>query len=677
MSDPALDQLCINTIRTLAMDAVEQAKSGHPGMPMGAAAMAYVLWARFLRHNPADPAWPDRDRFVLSAGHGSMLLYSLLHLTGYEPFGLDELKHFRQWGSRTPGHPEYGLVPGAEATTGPLGQGFGMGVGMAIAERMLAARFNRPGYKVVDHYTYGLVSDGDLMEGVSAEAASLAGHLHLGKLIYLYDDNRVTIEGSTDLAFSEDTERRFDAYGWQVQRVDGDNLQAVETALHAARAEADRPTLIMARTHIAHGSPHKQDSSEAHGAPLGEAEVRLTKKALDWPEDAQFFIPDAVLTHMRRALHSGGVAQEAWLATLSAYEKDYPELAREWGRVMRGDLPAGWESRLPWINPSTGPMATREASGQVLNAVAPALAELVGGSADLAPSTLTYLKGSGDFSATNHAGRNLRFGVREHAMGAILNGMALHGGLRVYGGTFLVFSDYMRPAIRLAALMHLPVTYVFTHDSIGLGEDGPTHQPVEHLAALRAIPNLTVIRPADANETVLAWTVALERTKGPVALVLSRQKLPVLEPKTVAGADGLEHGAYVLADARGGKVDLILIATGSEVPLALQARAALEGQGIGTRVVSMPSWELFEAQSPAYRRRVLPPQVTARLAVEAGVAQGWSRYVGPQGDVLSIERFGASAPQQVLFREYGFTVENVVHRALGVLSGAGCGVPSI
>jgi transketolase len=661
MSDPKLDQLCINTIRTLSMDAVEKAKSGHPGMPMGAAAMAYVLWTRFLKHNPADPTWPDRDRFVLSAGHGCMLLYSVLHLTGYD-LPLDELKRFRQWDSRTPGHPEYGVVPGVEATTGPLGQGLANGVGMAIAERMLAARFNRPGHTLVDHYTYGIVSDGDLMEGVASEAASLAGHLGLNKLICLYDDNKVTIEGCTDLAFTEDVGQRFAAYGWHVRRVDGNDLQAVETALRAGQAEAARPTLIVSRTHIAYGSPHKQDSAEAHGAPLGEEEVKLTKEALGWPVDAHFYIPDAALAHFRRALDAGRTAQASWQKTCTAYEQAYPELAQEWQRVMRGDPPAGWEGHLPTFGPAAGPMATREASGKVLNALAPHWAEVVGGSADLAPSNLTYLAGLSDFSASNRAGRNLHFGVREHAMGAILNGMALHAGLRVYGGTFLIFSDYMRPAIRLAALMELPVTYVFTHDSIGLGEDGPTHQPIEHLAALRSIPRLTVIRPADANETVAAWKVALQNKRGPVALILSRQKLPVLDRAMYPPADGLERGAYVLADASVGKLGLILIATGSEVALALEARTVLEAQGIGTRVVSMPSWELFDAQPQEYQASVLPPEVTARLAIEAGVAQGWCRYVGAQGDVLSIEHFGASAPYQTLFREFGFTVENIVKR---------------
>lgn len=666
MHDFDLDQLCVNTIRTLAMDTVEKAKSGHPGMPMGAAAMAYVLWTRFLKHNPADPSWPDRDRFVLSAGHGCALLYSLLHLTGYD-LPLAELKQFRQWDSRTPGHSEYGRTPGVETTTGPLGQGFATGVGMAIAERMLAARFNRPGHTIVDHYTYAIVSDGDLMEGVASEAASLAGHLRLGKLIYLYDDNKITIEGSTDLTFTENVAERFEAYGWHVQRVDGHDLRAVEAALRAAQAEQKRPSLIIARTHIAYGSPNKQDSPQAHGAPLGEEEVRLTKKALGWPTEEPFYIPNVALAHFRRALEAGSAAQTAWQARFSAYENAYPELTAEWRRVMSGELPKGWEEHLPTFDSAAGPMATREASGKVLNALAPYIPELVGGSADLAPSNLTYLASMGDFQAANHGGRNLHFGVREHAMGAILSGMALHGGLRPYGGTFLVFSDYMRPAIRLAAMMRLPVIYVFTHDSIGLGEDGPTHQPIEHLASLRAIPQLTVIRPADATETVEAWKAALQHRKGPVALALSRQKLPIIDRSTYAPANGVTRGAYVLAEASAGHVDLILLATGSEVPLALEARARLEQQGVSTRVVSMPSWELFEAQPQEYQKAVLPPQVTARLAIEAGVSQGWCRYVGDKGAVWSIERFGASAPYKVLFQKYGFTVENVVESALEML----------
>jgi len=665
MNDEELDQLCINTIRTLAMDAVEQAKSGHPGMPMGAATMAYVLWTRFLKHNPTDPSWPDRDRFILSAGHGCMLLYSLLHLTGYD-LPLDELRRFRQWGSRTPGHSEYRVTPGVETTTGPLGQGFATGVGMAIAERMLAARFNRPGHTIVDHHTYAIVSDGDLMEGVASEAASLAGHLRLGKLIYLYDDNKITIEGSTDLAFSEDVGRRFEAYGWYVQRVDGNDIQALEAALKAAHAETERPSLIMARTHLAYGSPNKQDSSSAHGAALGEEEVKLTKEALGWPPDATFYVPEEALAYFRRALDKGRSEQAAWQDRFAAYEKAYPKLAEEWQRVVRGELPEGWQDYLPAF--ATGEaMATRAASGKVLNALAPHIPELVGGSADLAPSNKTYLAGLGDFGAANWGGRNIHFGVREHAMGAILNGMALHGGLRPYGGTFLVFSDYMRPSIRLAALMKLPVIYIFTHDSIALGEDGATHQPVEHLAALRAIPYLTVIRPADAAETAVAWKVALEHKTGPVALALSRQKLPAIDRAKYAAAEGLAQGAYVLADASAGDIKLILIATGSEVSLALEARDELERRGIGTRVVDMPSWELFAAQGQEYQDAVLPPQVTARLAIEAGVSQGWHRYVGSKGDVLSVERFGASAPGKVVLEKYGFTVENVVQRALALL----------
>lgn len=660
-----LDQWCINTLRTLSMDMVEQAKSGHPGMPMGAACMAYVLWTRFLKHNPADPTWPDRDRFVLSAGHGCTLLYSLLHLTGYD-LPLDELKRFRQWGSKTPGHPEYGHTPGVEVTTGPLGQGIANAVGMAMAECMLAARFNRPGYAIVDHYTYVIAGDGCMMEGISSEAASLAGHLHLGKLIVLYDDNHITIEGSTELAFGEDVGARFTAYGWHVQHVDGNDVTAVQAALSAAQAEHERPSLICARTHIAFGSPHKQDSAEAHGAPLGEEEVKLTKQALGWPVEPTFWIPPEALTHYRRALDVGKAVQADWEQRFAAYAQAYPLLAEEWKRVMSGELPADWESHLPVFGPSAA-MATREASGQVINALAAYVPELVGGSADLAPSNNTYMLGQGDFSSANPDGRNLHFGVREHAMGAILNGMSLYGGLRLFGATFLVFSDYMRPAMRLAALMGLPVTYVFTHDSIAVGEDGPTHEPVEQMAALRTIPHLTMIRPADATETVVAWKVALRHLGGPVALVLCRQKLPVLDRSQYPAADNLSQGAYVLVEASSGMPALILIATGSEVALALEARGQLEAQGIATRVVNMPSWELFEAQPQTYRDAVLPPAIGARLAIEAGVGQGWCRYVGNVGDVLSIERFGASAPGKTVLQEYGFSVENVLRRAREVL----------
>ncbi len=662
-----LHQLCINTIRTLAMDAVQKANSGHPGMPMGAAAMAYVLWTRFLKHDPANPAWPDRDRFVLSAGHGSMLLYSLLHLTGYA-LDLDELKSFRQWGSRTPGHPERGLAPGVETTTGPLGQGFANGVGMALAERFLAHHFNRPGHTIVDHFTYAIVSDGDLMEGVSSEAASLAGHLGLGKLIYLYDDNRISIEGSTDLAYTEDVARRFLAYGWHVQRLsDGNDLAAVTAALRAAQMEAHRPSMIITRTHLGFGSPHKQDSAEAHGAPLGQEEVNLTKQALGWPLEPAFYIPDQALAHFREALGRGRAWEEEWETRFQAYAREYPELAAEWQRAMAGTLPEGWQAALPVFSPQEGPMATRTASGKVLNALSPVLPTLLGGSADLAPSTDTYVKGAGDFQAKSPGGRNLRFGVREHAMGGILSGLALHGGVIPYGGTFLVFSDYMRPSIRLAALMGLGVIYVFTHDSIGLGEDGPTHQPVEQLAALRAIPGLTVIRPADATETVAAWRMALEHRDGPVALILTRQKLPILDRTKYPPASGLARGAYVLADPPGRCPEITLIATGSEVHLALLARERLLGQGIAARVVSMPSWEFFDREPQEYRDQVLPPEMTARLAVEAGISQGWHRYVGSAGDVISIERFGASAPYEILMEKFGFTVGNVVSRALALL----------
>jgi len=679
-----LDNLCINTMRFLAVDAIQKANSGHPGLPMGAAAMAYVLWTRFLRHNPGDPQWPNRDRFVLSAGHGSMLLYSLLHLTGYD-LPLSELQQFRQLGSQTPGHPEYGLTPGVETTTGPLGQGFGNGVGMAMAERFLAERFNRPGHTIVDHYTYGIVSDGDLMEGVGSEAASLAGHLRLGKLIYLYDNNHISLAGSTDLTFTEDAAQRFASYGWHVQRVeDGNDLAAIRQAIAAAQAETERPSLIMVRTHIGYGSPHKQDTFAAHGAPLGEDEVRATKQALGWPLDPPFYIPDEALAHFRQAVAHGRAWQAEWQERFDAYAQEYPELAAEFLRLLKGELPAGWDADIPTF-PIGKPIPTRVASSQVLNAIAPKLPTLIGGSADLNPSTQTALKGQGDFQSPQvagpgtqgavggvwgYSGRNLHFGVREHAMGTILNGLALHGGLRPYGATFLVFSDYMRPPIRLAAMMKLPVIYVFTHDTIGLGEDGPTHQPVEQLATLRAIPGLTVIRPADANETAVAWRVAIAHRQGPVVLALTRQNVPVIDRTRYAPAEGLARGAYVLADAGSGQPAIILIAAGSEVPLALGAYEQLAQQGIAARVVSMPSWELFDQQPPAYRDEVLPPSITARLAIEAGVPQGWHKYVGLAGQVIGLERFGASAPFKVLFEHFGFTVENVLRGAWCVLRAA-------
>jgi transketolase len=664
------------------VDAVQHANSGHPGLPLGAAPMAYVLWTRLLKHNPRDPDWIDRDRFVLSAGHGSMLLYSLLHLSGYD-LSLSEIKQFRQWGSKAPGHPEHGHTPGVEITTGPLGQGIANAVGMAIAEAQLAARYNRPGFEVIDHATYALVSDGDLMEGVGAEAASLAGHLRLAKLTCLYDDNRVTLAAGTDIAFSEDRARRFEAYGWHTVTVpDGNDLSAIDAALRAARAETSRPTLILVRTHIGYGSPHKQDSFEAHGSPLGANEVRLTKEKLGWPTEPPFLIPQPALAHFREALDRGARDQAAWNARMSAYERAFPDAAQELRRSLRGDLPPDWDADIPLFPADAKGIATRVASGKVMNAIASRLPALTGGSADLDPSTHTALKGLGDFhpppdehddiqgssgGGWSRGGRNLHFGVREHAMGAILNGLAVHGGIVPYGSTFLIFSDYMRPAIRLAALMTLHVVYVFTHDSIAVGEDGPTHQPVEQLAALRAIPDLIVIRPADANETAVAWRAALETRNRPVALVLSRQAVPTLDRSRYAAADGLRCGAYVLSDSVEGEPDVILIATGSEVGLIVAAAEHLQAQGVAVRCVSMPSWELFEALPQAQRDAVLPPTVRARLAVEAGVAQGWHRYVGDAGDVVSVERFGASAPGNVVLREYGFSVEEVCRRALALL----------
>ena len=660
-----LDQLCINTIRTLAMDGVQKANSGHPGMPMGMADVAYVLWTRFLKHNPADASWPNRDRFVLSAGHGSMLLYSLLHLTGYG-LPMEELERFRQWGSLTPGHPEYGLTAGVETTTGPLGQGFATAVGMAIAERFLAATFNRPGFSIFDHYTYAIVSDGDLMEGVSHEAASLAGHLGLGKIIYLYDDNEISIEGSTDITFTEDIPARFRAYGWHVQEVDAYDLDGVEAAIRAAQEETERPSLIVCHSHIAYGSLNKQDTAGAHGAPLGEDEIRLTKQALGWSPDARFFVPDEALAVFRQAIERGREDQAQWQERFERYQETYPAEAAQLESLWAGELPAGWADMLPNFTIDDGPLATRKASGAVLNALAPVLPTLIGGSADLAPSNNTLLKAYGDFQPATPAGRNLHFGVREHAMGSILNGLALHGGLLPYGGTFLVFSDYMRPPVRLAAMMHLQVVYVWTHDSVWIGEDGPTHQPVEHVAALRAIPNLVVIRPADANETAAAWRVALERRDGPTGLALTRQKLPVLFETNRDPADTVARGAYVLADSSG-LPDVILIASGSEVHLALEARDLLAREGVAVRVVSVPSWELFDAQPTSYQESVLPPQVTARLAMEAGVTQGWARYVGPDGDVIGRDDFGASAPYKVLMEKFGFTAEAVAGRALELL----------
>jgi transketolase len=662
-----VDELCVNTIRMLSADAVQKANSGHAGMPMGAAAMAYVLWTRFLKHNPTNPRWPDRDRFVLSAGHGSVLLYSLLHLTGYD-LSLEALKNFRQWGSKTPGHPEFLHTPGVETTTGPLGQGFGNAVGLAIAERFLAAHFNRPGHEIVSHHTYAIVSDGDLMEGVSHEAASLAGHLGLSKLIYLYDDNHISIEGNTDIAFTEDRAARFEAYGWHVQKVkNGNDIAAIEKALLSAQKEDLRPSLIAVRTHIGYGSPNKQDSASAHGEPLGPEEIKLTKENLGWPLEPEFHIPEAALNRFRRAIERGKQRESEWQERFSAYEKDYPELAKEWNQWVSNDLPAGWDKDLPDFPADKKGMATRVASGKVLNAIAPNLPNLIGGSADLAPSNKTVVNGEDFFQKDSYHGRNFHFGVREHGMGSILNGIALHGGLIPYGGTFLIFSDYMRPPIRLAAMMGLQVIYVFTHDSIGLGEDGPTHQPVEQLAALRAIPNLTVIRPCDANETAAAWRVALNNNQGPVALALTRQNLPTMDRNVVAPADGLGRGAYILKDAPNGNPDLILMASGSEVPIAIEAAEKLEERDTSVRVVSMPSWELFERQSQEYRHEVLPPDIKVRVAIEAGITQGWHRYVGDNGRVIGIDRFGASAPYQTLYEKFELTSEKVVDTALACL----------
>jgi transketolase len=661
--------MCINTIRTLAMDAVEKAQSGHPGAPMGLAAAAYVLWTRYLRHNPAHPRWPDRDRFVLSGGHASMLLYGLLHLTGYD-LSLDDIRSFRQWGSKTPGHPEYGHTPGVETTTGPLGQGLANAVGMAMAERHLAARFNTGDFAIVDHYTYAMCGDGDLMEGISAEAASLAGHLGLGRLTVLYDDNQISIEGPTAITFTEDVARRFEAYDWHVQKVaDGNDTALIAAAIEAAQQEADRPSIIMLRTEIAFGSPNKQGTADAHGAPLGAEEVCLTKQCLGCPDDAFFCIHPDVQARFRECLDRGQALETEWEQIFDDFRRHQPEAAAEWRAFIDGRLPAEWSSCLPDFRPQDGPIATRAASGTVLNAVAQKVTNLIGGSADLAPSNKTFLNGEPEFQKTSYGGRNIRFGVREHAMTAIMSGMMLHGGVRPYGGTFLVFADYMRPAIRLAALMGLPVIYVFTHDSIAVGEDGPTHQPVEHLASLRSIPGLTVIRPADATETAEAWRQALLSQDHPVALALTRQKLPVFDRQKMPSAEELGQGAYILADT-GGQPDMIIIASGSEVHLALEAAEALNNRkGVGVRVVSMPSWELFEVAPADYRAQVLPPEVKTRLAVEAGLSMGWERYVLGPDRVIGVDTFGASAPGPVVQAKYGLTVDHIVERAIGLLDG--------
>ncbi len=683
-SSKDLDLLSINTIRFLSIDAIQKANSGHPGLPMGAAPMAYVLWTKFLKHNPGNPHWFDRDRFVLSAGHGSMLLYSLLYLSGYD-LPLDQIGQFRQWGSLTPGHPEYGVTPGVEATTGPLGQGFANGVGMAIAERNLATRYNKPGFKIVDHFTYAIVSDGDLMEGVASEAASLAGHLKLGKLIYLYDNNHITLSAATDITFTEDRAKRFEAYGWHTQAVeDGNDLGAIEGAIRSAQSQKEKPSLILVKTHIGFGSPNKQDTYEAHGSPLGVEEVKLTKEVMDWPLEPPFYVPPEALAHFREAIENGRTAESEWNKRFNEYSKSFADLAREFIEAVQGKLPGGWDTNIPVFSADAKGMATRVALGKVLSAIQTKLPSLIGGSGDLDPSTHTALKPLGDFEnpagksrdeqgsaggGWDYTGRNIHFGVREHAMGSIANGMALHGGMIPFVATFLVFSDYMRPPIRLAALMKTHVTFVFTHDSIGLGEDGPTHQPVEQLAALRAIPNLVVIRPCDANETSVAWKVAIEMANRPVALVLSRQNVPTLDRSRLASAEGLRKGAYVLQDAPDGNPEVILIATGSEVGLVLAANDILRNDGVKARIVSMPSWKLFNEQPQAYRDSVLSPHVTERLAVEAGSPQGWYKYVGINGDVIGVDRFGASAPGQIVMREFGFTPENVAGRARKLVRG--------
>jgi len=659
-----LDLLCINTIRTLSMDAVQKAKSGHPGTPMALAPLAYVVWTQFLRHNPRNPKWFNRDRFVLSCGHASMLLYAMLHLTGYE-LSREEIINFRQWGSKTPGHPEYGLTPGVETTTGPLGQGIMNAVGMAMAEAHLATVFNREGHDIVDHHVYTFCSDGDLMEGASHEAASLAGHLGLGKLICIYDDNRITIEGDTNLTFSEDVGKRFEAYQWHVQDI-GDkanDLDALADAFTIAREEETRPSLVIVRTHIGYGSPNRQDSAKAHGEPLGEDEVKLTKKAYGWPEDETFLVPEEALAHMSRAVERGEKLEAEWSERFSAYKAAYPELAGEFQQALNSTLPSGWDDNIPNFTSDDGPMATRVASGKVLTSFSDKIPWLLGGSADLAPSTKTLIGDSTYFSKENYLKRNIAWGVREHAMVACCSGMALHGGIRPYAATFFIFTDYARPAIRLSALMELPVIYVMTHDSIAVGEDGPTHQPIEHLASLRAMPDLHIIRPADANEVAFAWRAAMERTEGPTMLVLTRQGLPIFDRNKMASAEELYKGAYVLSKEKSGAADIILMASGSEVSLIVEAQETLAKEGIDARVVSMPCWELFLKQPQEYQAEVIPPEVKARLAVEAGVPLGWHQWVGDGGDIIGINKFGASAPANENFKQYGFTVENVVQRA--------------
>ncbi len=661
-----LDQQAINTLRFLSVDAIQKANSGHPGMPMGCAPIAYTLYSNFMNHNPKNPKWLNRDRFILSAGHGSMLLYGILHLCGYD-VSMDDLKNFRQWNSKTPGHPEFGHTPGVETTTGPLGQGFANAVGMAIAEEHLAAQFNKEEYKILDHFIYGICSDGDLMEGLSHEAASIAGHLKLGKLIFLYDNNHISIDGSTSLSFSEDIEKRFLSYEWQALKVDDVNdLEKLNAAITEAQNETDRPSLIICNTHIGFGSPNKQDTSAVHGSPLGEEEVKLTKKNLNWPEDKTFFIPDEVTELFKTVIDEGNKKEEKWNDLFEEYKNKYPEDAKLFTDLMNGNYGDEWKKHLPHFNADEKPIATRSSSGKTLNAIAETLPALFGGSADLHPSTNTYMNDYGSLSSENYGARNIHYGIREHGMASILNGMAIYGGVIPFGATFFVFSDYLRPAIRLASLSKIRPIYVFTHDSIGLGEDGPTHQPVEHLAALRAIPNVVVIRPADANESVYAWQAAIEHKGSPVALILTRQKLQVIDNSKYAGAENLLKGAYTLKESEN-DLRLILMASGSEVELILSTAEKLEAEGIGTRVVSFPSWELFEAQPVEYKESVFPKNLKARVSVEAGVKQGWEKYIGDEGVSISIERFGSSAPYKTIFENYGFTADNVYKTAKQLL----------
>ena len=667
-SGMGISEQSIHTIRTLSMDAVQGANSGHPGTPMALAPLAYELWMSHLRYNPRNPDWFDRDRFVLSCGHASMLLYAVLHLSGYD-LPLHEIVRFRQWRSKTPGHPEYGLTPGVETTTGPLGQGFMNALGMAMAEAHLASVFNRPGHSIVDHRTYVFMSDGDIMEGASHEAASLAGHLGLGKLICVYDDNRITIDGETSLSYSDDVVRRFEGYNWHVQNLGdrAEDLSRISEALNLAKAETERPSLIVVRSHIGYGSPRYQDTARAHGAPLGDEEVEATKRNYGWPESETFLVPDEVSAHMGEAVFRGSGLEEDWNQRFAKYESENPELAKKFQAAIQGEPPAGWEDRIPRFQADGGALATRAASGEVLNEIASAMPWLIGGSADLAASNNSLIKESGNFARGDYANRNIHWGIREHAMGAACSGMALHGGVRPYAATFFTFTDYARPAIRLAALMELPVIYVMTHDSIGLGEDGPTHQPIEHLASLRAMPGLTIIRPCDANETAVAWRVAIERLDGPTMLVLTRQGLPILERSKENEAEALARGAYVVSPERKNSPQAVLIATGSEVHIALEAQSILAADGIDTRVVSMPSWELFREQSPAYRDSVLPPEVKARVAIEAGATMGWREWVGEDGAVVGIDRFGASAPYKEIYAHFGLTPERVAERTKSIL----------